>query len=186
MAIRELKLNVGCGTTKIKGYINIDRAKICKPNLLLDITREHLPYKVGTVDEILFFHSIEHIRKWYHKVVLLEFSRVLKDGGRLYVSYPNLWECVRRWHTNANGQRQFWEATIYGRQLYPGDYHVAAISSDELTNTLYECGFTDVTSNPESDEPFNTITAATKKGPPIPSYETVVARDIQSMVVKGA
>lgn len=181
--MKELKLNVGCGTNKIKGYVNIDRAKLCKPDLLLDITTRHLPYKVATVDEIVFFHCIEHIRKWLHRGVLQEFSRVLKPYGRLYISYPNFWECAKRWHDNENGQKTFWEATLYGRQLYPGDSHVCAMNPDQLTNTLYECGFHEVISNPESDEPYNTITSAIKKGPPIPSYETVVARDLQSMVI---
>jgi SAM-dependent methyltransferase len=185
---RELRLNIGCGSNKISGYVNIDAEKTCKPDILLDITRNLLPYKIGTVDEILFFHSIEHISKALHRPVLLEFARVLKPCAKLIISYPNFWECAKRWFKNTNGQRTFWEATLYGRQLYPGDFHVCAMNPDELTSMLYECGFKNVKSFPEPIEVFNTVTTCIKNpNGPIPTYETVIANDMKNMlVVKGA
>jgi SAM-dependent methyltransferase len=181
---KQLRLNIGCGSVRIPGYINIDSEKSCKPDLILDVTKKILPYESDSVDEILFFHAIEHIKKHEHRKVLLNMARVLKIGGSLYISYPNFWECAKRWHSNTGGQRKFWEATLYGRQLYPGDYHVCAIDPDELTALLYECGFKNVVSKPEPIEVYNTVTVAIKSGPPIPSYETIIKQDVQSMVVK--
>lgn len=182
---KKIKLNLGCGSNKIKGFINIDTEPDCKPDLVLDIINKSLPYKDDTVDEILFFHCIEHIRKPLHRRVLMEMNRVLKPDADLYISYPNFWECAKRWKSNANGQRTFWEATLYGRQLYPADYHVCAIDPDELILLLYECGFKNAISYPEPKESYNTVTTALKnaKGP-VPTYETVVARDMQNMRVQ--
>jgi len=178
-----MKLNLGCGSTKIKGYINIDVEKSCKPDLVFDFTRKNLPYKIESVDEILFFHCIEHIRKKYHRKILLDCARVLKLGGKIYISYPNFWECAQRWHENTGGLKDFWEATLYGRQLYESDFHVCAMNPDELTNLLYECGFRDIVSKPESEEIYNTITTGVKSKPPSPSYETTVAEDFKRMKV---
>lgn len=178
-----LKLNLGSGSAKIPGYINIDSEKECKPDLVLDFTAHSLPYKVESVDEILLFHCLEHIQKDKHYKLLKECARVLKLGGRIYISYPNFWECAQRWHQNTAGLKKFWEATIYGRQLYQADYHVCIVDPDELALLLFDCGFTNVRSLPEPDEMFNSVTAATKIKPPVPSYETLVTNDMRSMKV---
>ena len=173
------KLNVGCGSNKIKGYINIDGEASCKPDLILDITRKKLPYEDNSINEIVMFHCLEHISKRFHSKVLLEFARVLKQGGSLIVSYPNFWECAQRWYANTYGERTFWEATIYGRQLYPGDSHVCIVDPDELTELLCSCGFDGVYNFPEPDELYNSVTVATKCGEPIKTYEEAIASDMR-------
>lgn len=180
-----LKLNLGCGDNKIPGYINIDSEKSCKPDLILDIAKRVLPYKRDSVDEILMFHCIEHLKKQFHRKILLDMNRILKPAAKLYLSYPNFWECAKLWYENKTGDRRFWEATLYGRQLYPGDTHVCVMNPDELAALLYECGFKDVISFPEPSQNFNTVTVAAKdpKGP-VPTYETIVACDMQNMIVQ--
>lgn len=179
-----MKLNLGSGSTKIKGYVNIDAERNCKPDLVLDFTRKSLPYKVQSVDEILFFHCIEHIPKRYHRKILLECARVLRLGAKIYISYPNFWECAQRWHQNTAGLKNFWEATLYGRQLYETDFHVCAMCPDELTELLYQCGFTDVFSSPEFEEPYNTITVGVKTRSPLPFYEDIMRKDLANMKVE--
>ena len=178
-----LKLNIGCGSNKIDDYVNIDSERNCKPDIELNVIKEQLPYTGGVISEILFFHCIEHIEKRLHRKVLCEFNRVLKLDGKLYISYPNFWECAQRWHDNTDGMRGFWEATLYGRQLYKDDYHVCAMSPDYLTALLYDCGFEVIASNPEPDEPYNIVTIALKNGEPMPFYEDIIARDFRNMKV---
>jgi len=178
-----MKLNLGCGTTKLQGYLNIDAEKSCKPDLVLDFVKKRLPQKDGMVEEILFFHCIEHIQKSKHRDILLECSRVLKPGGKIYISFPDFWECAKRWHDNVSGQKRFWEATLYGRQLYPGDFHVCAMDTAELILMLYECGFGGIKAVPETDEPYNKLVTAVKVRDALPTYETLVAQDIKSMKV---
>lgn len=172
-----MKLNLGCGSNKIKGYINIDCEKSCKPDKVWNFIKKPLPFRKNSVKEILFFHTIEHIRKIYHKQLLLDFHRVLAPGGHLYISYPNFWECAQRWHDNTAGQRTFWEATIYGRQLYGSDFHVCAIDPNELTFMLTEAGFIDIKTNPECLEEFNSITVAVKSNHQFVEYEKILAND---------
>lgn len=169
-----LMLNVGCGSNKIDGYINIDAEESCEPDLLYNMLEKPLPYENGTVDRIVFFHCIEHVRKCYHRAILEDFHRVLKVNGQLFISYPNFWECAQRWHQNVGANRRFWEATLYGRQLYETDYHVCAMNPDELGEMLNQVGFKYVVSRPEPREPFNTITFALNSDIVIPKYEDVI------------
>lgn len=179
-----MKLNLGSGSTKIPGYINIDREGKCKPDVILDFVKTGLPYKVNSVDEILIFHCLEHIQKEKHWKILTECSRVLKVGGKIYLSYPNFWECANHWKNNTAGLKKFWEATIYGRQLYSSDYHICIVDTDELSLLLYDCGFDEISSRPEPEETFNTITTATKYRIPNQTYEQCVANDLKRMVVR--
>ena len=174
-----LALNVGCGSNKIEGYINIDTEESCKPDLIHNMLEKPLPYETGTVDRILFFHCIEHIRKGYHLGILAEFYRVLKPEGQIFISYPNFWECARLWHDNAGAKRNFWEATIFGRQLYETDYHVCAMNPDELAEMLDRCGFKQIISCPEPNEPYNAITFALKGDIVVSNYEQLVANNIK-------
>ena len=179
-----MKLNIGCGSNKIDGYVNIDTEESCKPDLLHDLMEAPLPYEDGTVEEILFFHCIEHIRKCLHETVLNEFRRVLAPNGKLYISYPNFWECAQRWKNNTNGEKKFWEATLYGRQLYDADYHVAAMDPTELHDLLGRLGFKGMFSTPEPAEPYNTITFAKKSTDVCEAYEDLIQRDIREMVIQ--
>lgn len=179
-----LKLNLGCGHNKLEGYINIDGNKHCKPDRVCNIIRK-LPFRKNSVDEVLLFHTIEHIQKIYHRQIFMELSRIMVNGGILYVSYPNFWECAKRWYENYKGHKQFWEATLYGRQLSKYDYHVCAMNPDELTELLYECGFGEVKSFSETEEDYNTVTYCIKKKEPMDSYENLLGADTRSMIVNG-
>lgn len=174
-----LMLNIGCGSNKIEGYVNIDTEESCKPDLLHDILEKPLPYENGSVDRIVFFHCIEHVRKCYHRALLEDFYRVLREDGQIFISYPNFWECAQRWHNNTGAQRKFWEATLYGRQLYDTDYHVCAMNPDELGEMMNQIGYKNVTSRPEPHEIYNTITFALKGSIAIPKYEDVIATGIR-------
>lgn len=171
MSKKPLKLNIGCGENKIKGFVNIDGEKSCNPDIVHNFVKKPLPYKSNVVDEIVFFHTIEHIQKKFHHIILSEMYRILKPGGKLYISYPNFWECAQRWKQNYLGQKRFWEATLFGRQLYKLDHHVCAMDPDELEIHLKNQGYTNVVSKPEPVELYNTVTFGIKGPSPLVPYE---------------
>jgi hypothetical protein len=150
-----MKLNLGCGSNKIPEFVNIDSQPGCNPDLVLDFINEDLPYADNTIQEVVMFHTIEHIRKpiW----------RVLEKDGILILSYPEFTKCYENWFTNKRGRRDFWEATIYGRQAYPSDFHVCIINTPDLINTLSQSGFNSFDWCPESNEDYNTILTCRKK-----------------------
>jgi hypothetical protein len=173
-----LKLNVGSGNSKIEGTISIDCEESCKPDLLLNFCAAALPYEEGSVEEIYFFHTVEHIQKRFHGWIFQEFARVLQVGGQVFISYPNFEICSKLFIENSQGRREFWEKTLYGRQLYPSDYHVCAMIPQELHLLLGTLGFEDCQSIAEpGGEFFNTVTRATKgTGKAIVGYEGEVGK----------
>lgn len=175
----DLKLNVGCGARKLEGFINIDCDPEMKPDLVHKLPTR-LPYESGSCELIVMYHTIEHIPKKEHPYILMEFWRLLSVDGLLIITFPEFLKCVERWKNNYRGKRQFWEATIFGRQSSPSDYHVCILDSEEFSRTMINCGFEILKCVPEAleNEPefHNTIIKAKKHS--MHSYEL----DVQDAV----
>ena len=175
-------LNLGCGNNKIEGTINVDCEESLKPDVVCNFVKG-LPYEDDEVDEIYLFHTIEHIEKRLHRELFLEINRVLKPNGLFFLSFPEFTKCVENWSRNYKGRREFWEQTIFGRQLYESDYHVCIIDSLELKNQLEETGFHSIEYKSEPDEPWNTIFKC-YCGDPYISYERLLLMDIEKITAK--
>ena len=84
----EIKLNLGCGRDIRKGYINIDKIKICEGvDEVINFNEFPYPYKNNSIDEILAFGLIEHLKD-YEKS-FKEFTRILKPSGFLHIKVPH-------------------------------------------------------------------------------------------------
>ena len=85
-----IKLHLGCGRNLLEGWINTDfnTAKF-QGSDFLDVT-EKFPYDDNSVDYIFSEHMIEHISYQDGKFMLEESFRVLKSGGKIRISTPDL------------------------------------------------------------------------------------------------
>ena len=171
-----LMLNVGCGLTKLKDFINIDADPKVEPDLVLDVLKG-LPYTDNSVDKIYFSHTIEHIAEIYHEAILEDFWRVLIPGGLLFISYPEFTVCATNYINNHKGHRDYWKATIYGRQLTKEDFHVALMDTNYFKILLEQVGFNPIYTKPEPNMPHNTIVKCFK-GDKQTTYEDVVRKEI--------
>lgn len=79
-------LNIGCGFKHIPGAINIDSSTIAKPNLILDLEKDILPFEDNSVDEIHAYHILEHIKNIIS--LMNECYRVLKTDGKMFIEVP--------------------------------------------------------------------------------------------------
>lgn len=174
--MESVKLNLGCGKSKLEGFVNIDSEPSCEPDLLLDFVNSPLPYADESVEAIYLFHVIEHVPEANHGMLLRELHRVLKPEGILVMSYPEFTRCAQNYLMNYRGQRDFWKATIYGLQRYPGDFHVALMDTTFFLKTLEDYGFMG-TARSEVAEPYNTIVQCTKMAP-ADTYEQVLLNEI--------
>lgn len=173
-----MKLNLGCGTSRFPGFINIDINKDLEPDFIVDLGKDNLPFESSTIDEIWCCHTLEHIVKKYHENLFLEIHRVLKLKSKLYLTFPEFSRCVDNWKINYKGQKDFWEATIFGRQTTRWDSHVCITEGKDISQRLTNFGFAVTTCVPESDnEPYNTLIAASKVRR-IETRETVIAKEI--------
>lgn len=82
------RLHVGCGKRKVKGFVNID---IVDSDYNIDLSRGILPWPTESINFIVCQQVIEHLEVERELIGLLkEFSRVLKKGGRAYISCPDM------------------------------------------------------------------------------------------------
>jgi len=86
-----MKLNLGCGRKKIKGYLNCDISKEVNPDKIVDLERK-LPFKNSSVDEIVANHVLTHVQNFVP--LIHEFYRICKNGAKLkfkvpFYSYPS-------------------------------------------------------------------------------------------------
>ena len=81
-----MKLNLGSGNVRLKGFVNIDLSKYENVDFVCDLNKDKLPFKNNSVDFILANNVLEHLDSIDN--CLAECHRVLKDGGVLSVQMP--------------------------------------------------------------------------------------------------
>jgi SAM-dependent methyltransferase len=169
-------LNLGCGEAKITGATNVDVNPITGCELVFDI-KKPFPLADKSYDKVCFFHCIEHIEKIHHFGVFKEIHRILDDKGILLISYPEFSTIIQNWLSNRLSDRHFWEATIYGRQKYEGDYHYCGIHTPNLKEELAGIGFQVEFCFPEPTQAHNTVMKCIKTEP-LPTYEEILHREV--------
>lgn len=85
---KKIIVNLGCGKVRIPGSIGVDRVIIKNyVDKVHDLNKIPYPFKTGSIDEIHFYHVLEHLDKPIEK--LEEIHRILKPGGVLYMRVPH-------------------------------------------------------------------------------------------------
>lgn len=80
-----MKLHLGCGHTKLKGYVNCDISKEVLPDKIVNLEKK-LPFKDNSVDEIITNHTLEHINNFIP--LIHEFHRICKKNAKIYITVP--------------------------------------------------------------------------------------------------
>lgn len=108
------------------------------------------PFPDGSVTALYASHVLEHSHYQLHSEVdqtLREWRRVLKPGGELFVSVPDLLAVATLFAnaTTTDDERVFLMRVMYGGQLSVYDVHNAGFFSPLLEDWLTKTGFCDVT-----------------------------------------
>jgi SAM-dependent methyltransferase len=126
-------LNLGAGFRESpRGFVPVDREPYPGIRLVADVTA--LPCADASIDGILLDAVLEHVPDVGG--ALGEVRRVLKPGGRLYVTVPFLWP----YHASPHDYRRW---TVSGVQRDLGDFEMlrvglAAGPTTALVNVLHE------------------------------------------------
>ena len=161
----ELKVNIGCGTSGIKGWVNIDNS----PSILLSRlplgrrifgtpdwprnvrradVRKRIPFPDGSVSCIYSSHTFEHFTYEESRGVAQECFRVLRSGGILRIVVPDLGIMVRDYladtaHPLASHRfvsRLLLTSSVRD-MVHAGAHHKQMFDAHSLAHMLREAGF---------------------------------------------
>lgn len=92
-----LKLNLGCGPHAMMDWINYDiKTEPGSMVIRLDLSQGQLPHRDSSVDHIFSEHFIEHITRPQCERLMRDCLRVLRPGGIIRLSTPDLrYLCAR-------------------------------------------------------------------------------------------
>jgi SAM-dependent methyltransferase len=160
--VAELKLNIGCGTSGIAGWVNIDnsptillsrlplmRRLLHTPDWAPDVrridVRKRIPFPDSSVQSIYSSHTFEHFTYDESLAVAKECFRVLGPGGVLRIVVPDLQIAVREYLADTKASHRFIGRLllISGVRdvLHPGAHHKQMFDARSLVYMLKEAGF---------------------------------------------
>lgn len=156
-----MKLNVGCGKRILDGWFNCDVARDPEatkdPDLLCDA--KAIPLEDNCADVLQAIHLLEHCPRWDTEVVLKEWHRLLKPGGKLILELPNLVKCCQNYldgrMKGGKNPDQLARWGIYGDPRTGNHWmcHLWGFSPEELMGILKEVGFIKIAEHPTQNHP---------------------------------
>ena len=136
------KLQLGSGPLILPGWVNVDNQPYPGVDRVLDVTKG-LPFR--NADYIFAEHFIEHIPYPDAINLLRECRRVLRDGGVLRLSTPNLdWVWVTHYNLSLSEPDQV-RGCFELNRAFRGWGHQFLYNERTLRSTLLDVGFAEVT-----------------------------------------
>lgn len=179
-----LRLHLGCGETRLPGYVNIDypsdahNVMAVRPDFEADILGLRFPD--GTVDEVRLHHVFEHFNRVAAYGLLVRWHRWLKPGGVLHLETPDTVGCAREvadaslpYALRLRSLRH-----MEGDQTASWGYHVGHWFGERFRHTLERLGFSGVTIENHSsghEPPLHNVTARAVKDADRPLDEQIAA-----------
>lgn len=117
------KLQLGSGTNVLPGWLNTDGAMMWLGNVYVDL-REPLPFPDEAFDFAFCEHTIEHIHYADARAFLRECRRVVKPGGILRITTPDLQSYLQLFAVPRRPEDERVLAALYDNWILPG-FHEA-------------------------------------------------------------
>jgi predicted SAM-dependent methyltransferase len=156
------RLHVGCGDLRIPGYLNIDVSWLARgADVVCPLAHLDRVYPPGHAEVIYACHVLEHLSHEDADRTLGMFYRLLRPGGELRVSVPDMDRIVRiytdNWgHFQTPGNSP-WIGLIWGGQTTQHDFHRTGFNFCWLKYLLEAHGFKDVQEYPHEPHFLNVV-----------------------------
>jgi predicted SAM-dependent methyltransferase len=164
-----MKLHLGCGNTRLEGYVNYDI--ISGPAVDKTGPIDNLDIADGTVKEILTEHMIEHLTFEEFNRAIVEWYRVLEANGCLVVECPDLLGVCKEFveanlYNQYSSFKGYWPliAHVYGHQRGKtkeeklSQVHRSGYTEEYLTAVLQGVGFSEITREPPQKHNYHSPT----------------------------
>ena len=135
-------IHLGCGTINQEAFINIDGFPFPHIHYVRGISDLSI-FSNNSVDLIYASHCLEHFH--YSEIinVLKEWQRVLKKGGVLRLSVPNLDLLLKIYYANGKNPDTI-IPQLLGGQDNKYNFHYMVFNKINLSDKLNEAGFSDL------------------------------------------
>jgi predicted SAM-dependent methyltransferase len=137
-----MKLHLGCGYKKLDGFVNVDIRPETKCDILDDVATLK-NFRDNSADMIYACHVLEHFTRTQYLDVLKRWTEILKSGGVLRVSVPDLYKVSELHYTKKYPLKKLM-GFLYGGQNYSENFHYIGFDFDTLKEDLEELGYKDV------------------------------------------
>jgi SAM-dependent methyltransferase len=81
-----MKLNLGCGETKIEGFVGVDRLSTAAVDVIHNLDIFPYPFEGSSVDEIMLDNVLEHLNDVI--MVMEEIYRISRPGAVIKIKVP--------------------------------------------------------------------------------------------------
>lgn len=112
------RLNLGCGPKYLDGWINCDKFAECA-DVRADIIS--LPFGDGSIDEVIFYHTIEHVGRVEGLTALRELYRVIRPGGSVAIETPDRLKLIQL--VRGKGPKSKGLNVVEGTRAAQGQYY---------------------------------------------------------------
>jgi methyltransferase family protein len=86
-----MRLNLGCGSSKMQGWVNVDKIAASNPDQVVDLEALPWPWPDDSADEILLSHVLEHLgrRTDVYLGIIKELYRICRNGATVTIIVPH-------------------------------------------------------------------------------------------------
>jgi predicted SAM-dependent methyltransferase len=86
-----MKLNLGCGNTKLDGFVNCDQQESCNPDRIVDLEVLPWPFDDNCAEEVVLSHVLEHLGESakVYLAVIKELYRICAPDAVVRIAVPH-------------------------------------------------------------------------------------------------
>jgi predicted SAM-dependent methyltransferase len=86
-----MKLNLGCGSRKEPGFLNVDKFQTSATDVVFDLEKTPWPWPNDSIEEVRFIHSLEHMGQTTDGflTIVKEVYRICRDGAKVIIHVPH-------------------------------------------------------------------------------------------------
>lgn len=83
-----MKLNIGAGSKRYPGYLNVDMDAGSTPDFIVDLEKDIYPFDDNSVDSVLAHHVLEHMGDGFFHCIK-ELYRICQHGAIIDIRVPH-------------------------------------------------------------------------------------------------